>query len=105
MTASTATSNSSRMIEAPVEGESSREAVEGEVDRLGHELSADPVELLTTGIPHFEPSAIRGAREANRQPELHLQLCCQGPHRSTFAAAWAARPVGADPILRLPHRQ
>src|SRR5216683_7808143 len=98
MTASTTTSNSSRRIDAPVEGASSRDAGKATVRLGGHELSADPFQLFAAGVTDFEPATIGCALHPNRQPEGPLDVRRQRPKLSALATRRAPRLVGAHPV-------
>src|SRR5215472_9811573 len=98
------------MIEAPVEGASSRAAASDRVGKakvgcLGDELSADPVQLLTTRITNLELAAIRCAAHSNRQPERLLELGRHCAELRALAARRPSRPVRAHPVLGLSNRQ
>src|SRR6266851_9246020 len=105
MTASTTTSNSSRRIDAPVEGASSRDAGTATVRLGGDELSADPFQLFAAGVTDLQPAAVGRALHLHRQPEGPLDVRRQRPKLSALATNRAARLVGADPVLGLPHGQ
>src|ERR1051325_10355709 len=99
MTASTITSKSSRMIEAPVEGASSRDAAAGRVGtaiwvELVDELSAHPFQLLATGVANFEAAAVDGALHSHGQSKAALDVGGQRPDLRALGAPSAPRPVG-----------
>src|SRR3989442_8516182 len=105
MTASTTTSNSSRRIDAPVEGALSRDAGTATVRLGGDELSADPFQLFATGVTDLQTATVGRALHPHGQPEGLLDIRRQRPKLMAFAPNRAARLVRAHPVLGLPHRQ
>src|SRR5581483_9886723 len=108
MTARTTTSNSSRSSEAEVEGAESPAAADERDAATGlrTELSAEPFQLLPTGVPDLDLPPHACAAEAHGQPESRLDVGTERAHLGRFApSADPARPVRAHPVLGLPHRQ
>src|SRR5260370_38214874 len=105
MTASTTTSNSSRRIDAPVEGASSRDAGTATVRLGGDELSADPFQLFAAGVTNLQTATVGRAPHPHGQPQGLLDVRRQRPKLGTLATNRSARLVGARPVLGLPHGQ
>src|SRR5579885_1028209 len=104
MTARTTTSKSSRSNEDDVEGVESRVAADWRDAATGlrTELSADPFQLLATGILQLELAAHAGAAEAHGQAETRLDLRRErAQFRRLAPLPDPPRLVRAHPVLGL----